>query len=521
MTSQRGLRAAGGALLALVLAAGIALRLSEMVQARLWLDEYLVLEIASQPTAGAVAGMLGHEANPPLYFLLAHAVLGTSADPEVALRFVSFLAGVLTALLAAWTSWRRWGPVPSIVAATLISLSAVAVHYSAEMRPFALLGLVTLLYLEILDLELAAPSAAALAAECLLIVLATSFHAYGAPLLFVGPAVCLTGGRLESLGRQILATAAAGVVLLPSVLLPLLRLPPETNEYLAVLWNGRGVLAPAHLVLRELLPTSRGASALMLPADGFLRGTEGAAVLLVGAIALAALAAAASRRTAWRPDTYTRALFVLLAGNAVMATLFTAIGRSMVAPGRFAASLVAPFALAVAAAGQARPVGRALAAALAVLAVLAASFRVVHPPPRGLRPEALSAEVLGRNATGPSLVLTVGLTGVPLRYAFRARPDVTFRTYPLEIEGHVGWWAPRRALGRPDDLAHDADVLARVASAAARSGERVFLEGADHPVAAPLLRALAGFFRPRPLNRLDAGLVELVPVENDAAANAR
>jgi 4-amino-4-deoxy-L-arabinose transferase-like glycosyltransferase len=505
----------------LVLAAGIALRLSETVQARLWIDEYLVLEIASQPTAPAVAAMLSREANPPLYFLLAHAVLGTSADPEVALRFLSFLAGVLTVLLSAWTSWRRWGPVASVVAATLVSLSAVAVHYSAEMRPFALLGFVTLLYLEALDRELAAPSAASLAAEGLLIVLATSFHAYGAPLLFVGPAVCLIGGRRERLGRQVLATAAAGLVLLPSVLLPLLRLPPETNEYLAVLWNGRSVLAPAGLVLRELLPVSRGPSALTLPGDGFLRGAEGAAVLLVGAIALAALAAAVSRRTAWRPDTYTQALFVLLAGNAVMATLFTAIGRSMVAPGRFAASLVAPFALAVAAASQARPAGRALAGALAVVAVLAASFRAAHPPPRGLRPEALSAEVLGRNVTGPSLVLSVGMSGVPLRYALRGRPDVTFRTYPLEIEGHVGWWAPRRALGRPDDLARDADVLARVASGAARSGKRVFLEGADHPVAAPLLRALAGSFRARPLNRLDAGLVELVPIEGTPAGDAR
>jgi len=505
----------------LVLAAGIALRLSETVQARLWLDEYLVLEIASAPTTAAVAGMLSRDANPPLYFLLAHAVLGAPFDPEVALRFLSLLAGALTAILASWAAWRRWGPFPAAVAATLVSFSAIAIHFSAEMRPFALLGLLTLLHLEVLDRAIARPSAAALVGEGLLIVLATSLHPYGAPLLFVGPAVCVATGRLTQLPRQLLVTVAAGAALVPTALLPIWRVAPGTNEYLDDLWRGRGPAAPLGLLLRDLLPTSRWPSSIPLPPEPLLRAAEGGAALLAAALATTALAAWFRRPRAWRPDSYAAAVLVLLAGSAAMAGLFSAIGRPIVAPGRFAASLVAPFALAVAAASRARPAARGLAAALATLAVFAASFRVAHPPPRGLRPEALSAEVLGRNAIGPSLVLSVGLSGVPLRYALRGRPDVTFRSYPLEIEGHVGWWAPRRALGRPEDLARDADVLARAATAAARAGVRVFLEGADHPVAAPLLRALAPSFRARPLNRLDAGLVELVPLADAPAGNGR
>ncbi|MGZ6989400.1 MAG: hypothetical protein ACXVH0_10615, partial [Thermoanaerobaculia bacterium] len=93
MLPQRGLRAAGGAIVAIILVAGLILRLSETIRARLWIDEYLVLEIGSQPTAAAVVAKLHTEANPPLYFLLAHVVLETAADPELALRLISALAG--------------------------------------------------------------------------------------------------------------------------------------------------------------------------------------------------------------------------------------------------------------------------------------------------------------------------------------------------------------------------------------------------------------------------------------------
>ncbi len=521
MLPQRGLGAAGGAIVALVLVAGIGLRLSETVRARLWTDEYLVLEIGSQPTAAAVAAKLRSEANPPLYYLLAHVVLGNAADPELALRLVSALAGTLTTVLAAWIAWRRWGLFPAVVASILVASSAVAVHYSAEIRPFALLGLVTLLYLEILDRALMRPSTAFLALEALLIVLATSLHAYGAPLLFVGPAVCLATRRYGGLSRQVLVAGLAGAVLLPTTLLPLWRLVPETNEYLVDLWQGRGPMAAVGLVLRDVLPTSRWPSSLLPPTDALARMAEGAAVLLAAALAIAALAARVRRRDAWRPDTYTVALLVLLSGNAAMAVLFSLAGRPVVAPGRFSVPLVAPFALAIAAASRAASAGRACAAGLAGLAILTSSLRLARPAVTGIRPEALEAEVLNRNATGPSLILAVGLSGIPLRYAFRKRADVTFRSYPIEIERHIGWWAPRRHLRRPDELTRDAEELSREALSGSQSGRRIFIEGADSPVAVPLRRALSRSFRPRLLNRLAPGLLELEPIESAPDGEAR
>jgi hypothetical protein len=518
---ERGLGAAGGAIVALVLVAGIGLRLSETVRARLWTDEYLVLEIGSQPTASAVAAKLRSEANPPLYFLLAHVVIGKAADPELALRLVSALAGTLTTALAAWIAWRRWGLFPAMVASILVASSAVAVHYSAEIRPFAILGLVTLVYLEILDRALTRPSIVFLASEALLIALATSLHAYGAPLLFVGPAVCLATRRYGGLRSQALVAGFAGAVLLPTTLLPLWRLVPETNEYLVDLWQGRSPLAPVGLVLRDVLPTSRWPSSLLAPTDALPRIAEGAAALLVTALAIAALAACLRRRDACRPDTYMVALLVLLSGNAAMAVLFSLAGRPVVAPGRFSVPLVAPFALVVAAASRAASTGRACAAGLAGLAVLSVSLRLARPAVTGMRPEALVAEILNRNATGPSLILAVGLSGIPLRYAFRRRADVTFRSYPIEIERHIGWWAPRRNLRRPDELARDAEELSREALTLSRSGRRIFIEGADSPVAVPLRSALSRSFRPRLLNRLAAGLFELVPIETTPAGEAR
>jgi hypothetical protein len=234
-----------------------------------------------------------------------------------------------------------------------------------------------------------------------------------------------------------------------------------------------------------------------------------------------ALAACLRRRDAWRPDTYTVALLVLLSGNAAMAVLFSLAGRPIVAPGRFSLPLVAPFALAVAAASRAVPAGRACAAGLAGLAILTASLRLARPTVTGIRPEALAAEVLRRNATGPSLILTVGLSGIPLRYAFRRRADVTFRSYPIEIERHIGWWAPRHHLQHPDELARDAEELSRAALFASQSGRHLFIWGADSEIAAHLRRALTSSFRLRLLNRLAADLFELVPIENSPAGKKR
>ena len=517
MLPRRGLGIAGGASVTVFLLAGIGLRLAEVVRARLWIDEYLVLEIGSGATAGDVAARLRNEANPPLYYLLAHAVLKSTRDAELPLRLLSALAGTLTAVLAVGAAWRRWGAASAAVAAILISLSQVAVHYAAEIRPFALLGLATFLYLEVLDRALARPAAGWLAAEAVLVVLATSLHAYGAPLLFVGPAVALLTRREGALLRQVLVSGLSAALLVPTVLAPLWRLPRETNEYLVEIWRDRGPLSPAGVFLRDLLPTARWPSSLMPPADPVLRAAEGAAVVLAAALAGVALAAAWRRPKPWRPDAYTAAVLVLLAGHTAMAVLFAMAGRPVVAPGRFSAPLVVPFGLAIASLSGAAPAGRALAAGLAATGLLAASLQLARPPVTGIRPEALAAEVLARNLRGPALVVTVGLSGVPLRFALRGRPDVTFRSFPVEIDRHIGWWSPRKHLAGIDALRGEADALASEADRMAAAGGQVFVEGGDSPVAAPLREALSPRFRSRPLNRLLQGLVELIPVEAPAA----
>ncbi len=518
MLLPRGAAAACGALVLLALLAGIGLRALEVSRARLWIDEYLVLEIGSSPTAAAVAARLEHEANPPLYFLLAHAVLKSTHDAELPLRLLSALASTLTAVLASAAAWRRWGPAPAAVAALLVSLSAIAVHYGAEIRPFALLGLVTVLYLVVLDHAISRPAPGWLAAEALLIVLATSLHAYGAPLLFVGPAVAIVTARRGALGRQALVTAAAAGVLVPSVLAPLWRLPRETNEYLVELWRTRSPLAPAGLLLRDLLPTAAWPSSVSLPADRLLVAATGAAALLAAALVGVALAAMRRRPEPWRPGTLAVSAWVLIAGHAAMAVVFALEGRQVAAPGRFSVPLVAPLAIGVAGLSGATPAGRLMAAGLGVLSIVSALHRTLHPPVSGIRPEALDAEILRRSVRGPALVITVGLSGLPLRYAFRDRSDVEFRGYPSEIDRHIGWWAPRSYLARLDTLRPESEALAREAASRAAGGWQVFLEGARHPVAAPLRAALSAYFRPRPLNRLSEGLIELLPAASAGSA---
>lgn len=87
---------------------------------------------------------------------------------------------------------------------------------------------------------------------------------------------------------------------------------------------------------------------------------------------------------------------------------------------------------------------------------------------------------------------------------------------------------PQRGLGAAGGaivalvlVARDAEELSREALAVSHSGRRIFIDGADGPVAVPLLKALSGSFSARPLNRLAAGLFELVPIEKAPFGDAR
>ncbi|MCA1732146.1 MAG: glycosyltransferase family 39 protein, partial [Acidobacteria bacterium] len=130
---------------ALLLLAGAAwLRLRQLGQTSLWLDEILNVPITRElGTLRWFEMLLPFEReNGPLYYLFSWIGLASGLPLEIGFRLPSILAG-LAALAIAWAIGRRasgWW-ITGALAAALLAISPLHVYYSREGRPYALLVL--------------------------------------------------------------------------------------------------------------------------------------------------------------------------------------------------------------------------------------------------------------------------------------------------------------------------------------------------------------------------------------------
>ena len=109
---------------------GAALRLYDLGQESLWVDEVWTAEFATQPL-GTVVG-----SNAPLAYLVAHFTLSVSRS-EFALRFASALAGIALIPVAYLIGRILYGRKEGLVAAALVSVSMYAIEHSQEVRFYA------------------------------------------------------------------------------------------------------------------------------------------------------------------------------------------------------------------------------------------------------------------------------------------------------------------------------------------------------------------------------------------------
>lgn len=141
--------------LLLVLAAGLALRLSSpKMGADLWYDEAYSYQVASRPF-GEMLRLLyvGGDTNPPLYTVVLHFWLKL-ARSDFFVKLLSLAFGFGTMVLLHRMGRRLAGPVAGLSAALLFAFSDWGVYYSIEARPYAMLFFLSLLstdlYLRIL-----------------------------------------------------------------------------------------------------------------------------------------------------------------------------------------------------------------------------------------------------------------------------------------------------------------------------------------------------------------------------------
>lgn len=131
--------------LAVLLAAGLAVRLAGLTERGLWLDEWVSLQVAARPLADIAAGRVFDNHTPPLYYLLLHLWLAVAPHTVAGLRALSVIAdlGCLALLARAVGSW--FGRREGLLAGAAYALSPFAVRLSQEGRMYTLLMLLVVL----------------------------------------------------------------------------------------------------------------------------------------------------------------------------------------------------------------------------------------------------------------------------------------------------------------------------------------------------------------------------------------
>ncbi|MGI5127885.1 glycosyltransferase family 39 protein [Pseudonocardia sp. CA-107938] len=142
-----------GAVVAIT-AGALVLRLIEIADKSLWIDEAFSWWLAQQPTAAMWRYVLAVDQHPPLYYSLLQGWLGPG-DRETGLRALSVLWSVPTVPLVFLIGRRAAGPVAGLLAAVLQAVSPLHVWYAQQGRMYTMLtffaAAATLAALHLLD----------------------------------------------------------------------------------------------------------------------------------------------------------------------------------------------------------------------------------------------------------------------------------------------------------------------------------------------------------------------------------
>ena len=131
----------GGFLLILMLAS-LFMR-TRYLSGQFWMDEAITTGISSH-SLSAIPGILRHDGNPPLYYMLLHVWMQIFGASESATHALSLVFGLLTIPVGFWAGWSLFGRRAGMMAATLLAFSAFLTQYAQETRMYELMGLLGL-----------------------------------------------------------------------------------------------------------------------------------------------------------------------------------------------------------------------------------------------------------------------------------------------------------------------------------------------------------------------------------------
>jgi mannosyltransferase len=109
-----------------------------------WMDEAITTGVSLHKLS-AIPGVLRHDGNPPLYYMMLHVWMSVFGSTETATHAMSLLFGVLTIPAGGWAAWSLFGRRAGIMAALLFAFNAWLTAYAQETRMYELMGLLGVL----------------------------------------------------------------------------------------------------------------------------------------------------------------------------------------------------------------------------------------------------------------------------------------------------------------------------------------------------------------------------------------
>lgn len=499
------------ALLAALLVLAALLRFGALDREEIWLDEAQSIRNASGSVQDTIEA-LAHDNKPPLYYFVLKGWLGIFGSSAAALRSFSAVCGVL-AVAAVWLLGVPTVPLAvARVAAVILAVHPLAVHYSREGRGYSLLILLSLLTILTLSRAIESGSRRWWVAWAASLALCTMTYYLGVIFILVSAVQIAVARRKEAVRPWIVSSAAA---MLPLVAwLPVLLRQQEVSVssiwWFRRFWDAWGPLEPFARSLVLLTPGGVAPPWVGMPSSPSLQPV----VVVAGLAAVVSFLSARSDegRSFLPVQIVTLAALVV---PLVILWLVSQVTFPVYLVGR--ADIVAmPGALLAIAGGIVLARRREVAVVLGVLVAastlggLVAYFALT--PANGERPV---LEPLAATMRKGDLVICTGLTRPTAEYwVKRAAEFVELVPYPGEMAGHAAYFDPTRwdlpYLESEADAVHD-----RLRDTFRKEG-RAFALLVEHESVKPLLAMMASRYRIEPVGRYrlrrEGNMVEVVRI---------
>jgi hypothetical protein len=243
--------------LVLLAALGVSAYLrTRFIGGQFWMDEAITTGISSH-SVSAIPGILRHDGNPPLYYMLLHGWISLFGGSESATHSLSLLFGLLTVPVGMWAGWTLFGRRAGLIAAVLFAFNAWLTNYAQETRMYELMALIGIVAtVSFIQAFLHRRRAYAIVfAACLTLMLYT--HTWGlffvvGSLAALVPAYMVVEDRRAMLRDALFAFVAAGILYLP-------WLPTFLYQaaHTAAPWSTKPGLGTPILISRQVLGGDR------------------------------------------------------------------------------------------------------------------------------------------------------------------------------------------------------------------------------------------------------------------------